>query len=202
MELKKKLLELIKSDAIVKSRSSYNEYLITEKKRLLNILKSLGYYNSEIDIYIENKKDNLIDLNINFDLGNKAKIKKITFIGNKIFKDSKLKRIITSSEYKYWKFLSGRKFLNENLVNFDKRLLTNFYKNNGYYNVEINSSFARLLNDNEFELIFNIDAKSVKFFGDLKLNLPSDFDEKNFVKINKLFQKIKGEKYSLAQWKF
>ena len=71
-----------------------------------------------------------------------SKDKKITFIGNKIFKDSKLKRIITSSEYKYWKFLSGRKFLNENLVNFDKRLLTNFYKNNGYYNVEINSSFA------------------------------------------------------------
>ena len=196
---KQKLLELIKSDAIVKSRSSYNEYVITEeKKRLLNILKSLGYYNPEIDIYVENKKDNLIDLNINFDLGNKAKIKKITFIGNKIFKDSKLKRIITSSEYKYWKFLSGRKFLNENLVNFDKRLLTNFYKNNGYYNVEINSSFARLLNDNEFELIFNIDAKSVKFFGDLKLNLPSDFDEKNFVKINKLFQKIKGEKYSIS----
>ena len=190
---------MIKSDAIVKSRSSYNEYVITEeKKRLLNILKSLGYYNAEIDIYVENKKDNLINLTINFNLGNKAKIKKITFIGNKIFKDSKLKRIIASSEYKYWKFLSGRKFLNENLVNFDKRLLTNFYKNNGYYNVEINSSFARLLNDNEFELIFNIDAKSVKFFGDLKLNLPSDFDEKNFVKINKLFQKIKGEKYSIS----
>ena len=49
---KKKLLELIKSDAIVKSRSSYNEYLITEeKKRLLNILKSLGYYNANRHLY-------------------------------------------------------------------------------------------------------------------------------------------------------
>ena len=30
--IKTKLLELIKSDAIVKSRSSYNEYVITEEK--------------------------------------------------------------------------------------------------------------------------------------------------------------------------
>ena len=45
------------------------------------------------------------------------------------------------------------------LLNFDKRLLKNFYLNKGYYNVEINSSFAKLINENEFELIFNINAK-------------------------------------------
>ena len=49
-------------------------------------------------------------------LGKKSKIKKITFIGNKIFKDKKLRRVITSSEYKFWKFISGRKYLNQNLV--------------------------------------------------------------------------------------
>ena len=137
----------------------------------------MGYYNSSVDIFVKNKKDNLVDVEINFNLGDKAKIKKITFLGNKVFKDSKLKRIIASSEYKYWKFLTGRKFLNENLVEFDKKLLTNFYKNNGYYNVEVNSSFAKLLNKNEFELIFNINAQSKIFFGELQLNLPLDFDK-------------------------
>ena len=56
----------------------------------------------------------------------------------------------------------------------------NFYKNRGYYNAEVNSSFAKLLNDNEFELIFNIDAKSKILFGNLSLTLPTDFDEENF----------------------
>ena len=65
-------------------------------------------------------------------------------VGNKVFKDRKLRRIIASEEYKFWKFISGKKYLNENLVEFDTRLLRNFYKNNGYYNVEINSSFAKL----------------------------------------------------------
>ena len=195
---KKKLIDLLKNDALIKSRSSYNEYLVNEeKKRLLNTLKNIGYYNADVDIYVENQENNLIELIIKFNLGSRAKIKKITFLGNKIFKDNKLKRVIASSEYKYWKFLSGRKFLNENTVEFDKRLLKNYYKNNGYYNAEVNSSFARMINENEFELIFNIDAKSKIYFGELKLNLPSDFDENNFLKIKKLFEKIKGEKYSI-----
>ncbi len=193
-----KTLELLKENALVKSRSSYNEVtLIDEKDRLLNVLKNLGYYNSSLDVLINDQKNNLIDLTFKIKLGEKARIKKITFIGNKVFKDRKLRRVIASSEYKFWKIISGRKYLNENLVNFDVRLLKNFYKNNGYYNVKVNSSFAKLLNENEFELIFNIDAKSKIYFGNLSLNLPLDFDEKNFTNIENLFKKIKGEPYSI-----
>ena len=63
--------------------------------------------------------------------------------------------------------------------------------------LQINSSFARLMNNNEFELIFNINAKDKIYFGDLKLDLPSDFDKKNFKNINKLFKKIKNKPYSI-----
>lgn len=192
-----KILEALKENALLKSRNSFNEFILKkEKNRLITVLKDLGYYNPSVEIFIE-EKNKLIDLTFEFNLGNKAKIKKITFIGNKIFKDRKLRRVIASSEYKFWKFITGRKFLNENLVLFDKRLLENFYKNNGYYNVEINSSFGKLIDDDEFELIFNIDAKSKVYFGELKLNLPSDFDINNFKSIDKLFKKIKGEKYSI-----
>jgi outer membrane protein insertion porin family len=108
-----------------------------------------------------------------------------------------LKRLITSTEYKFWKFISGRKYLNPNLIEIDKRLLNNFYLNNGYYDVSINSSFARLIKNNEFELIFNINANDKIYFGDLKLDIPTDFDKKNFEKINKLFKEIKNEPYSI-----
>ncbi len=193
-----KILDALKENALIKSRSSYNETILKEEKnRLKGVLKKLGYYDADVEIYISDEKNNLINLTLDFELGEKAKIKKILFVGNKIFKDSKLRRIIASSEYKFWKFLSGRKFLNEDLVEFDKKLLTNYYRNNGYYNVKINSSFAKQLNNNEFELIFNIDAKSKVFFDNISLVLPSDFDENNFKKIKKLFSKIKGEAYSI-----
>ena len=55
------------------------------------------------------------------------------------------------------------------MIKYDERLLKNFYLNKGYYNVVINSSFAKMTNDQSFELIFNIDANSKLFFGDLKI---------------------------------
>ena len=193
-----RILDIIKKETNIKPRSSYNENIIKKEKiKIENILKKLGYYNSNLDILVEQSKNNLINLTYNIQLGEKSKIKKITFLGNKIFKDNKLYRIITSTEYKFWKFISGRKYLNQNSVLLDERLLRNFYKNNGYYNVEINSSFAKLLNDNTFELIFNINSGPKVFFGDLKLNLPTDFDNNNFVSIDKLFKKTKGKPYSI-----
>ena len=98
----------------------------------------------------------MVSIDYKIDLGEKSKIGKISFIGDKIYKDSKLKSIIVSEEYKFWKFISGKKFLKEEIIEIDKRLLKNFYLNKGFYNVKINTSFAKLINKNEFELIFNI----------------------------------------------
>ena len=193
-----RILELIKDGTSIKQRSSYDERKIkNDKLKIKDILQVIGYYNASLDILVEQSKNNLVSITYDIDLGKKSKIKKITFIGNKVFKDKKLRRIITTTEYKFWKFISGKKFLNQNSVFLDERLLKNFYKNNGYYDVKINSSFAKLLDDNNFELIFNIDAGSKIYFGELDLKLPTDFDENNFSSIKKLFKKIKGDPYSI-----
>ena len=93
--------------------------------------------------------------------------------------------------------MSGKKYLNENLINFDVQLLKNFYLNKGYYNVVINSSFAKKFDDDTFELIFNINAKNKVKFGKLELELPADYDKNNFTKINETFDDLNGKTYSL-----
>ena len=194
----KKILQSINAEKLIKEKSPYNDLILkNEKNRITSKIKELGYYNAIIETSVETISKNLVNINFNFNLGEKAKIKKISFIGNKIFKDRKLKRIIASTEFKYWKFISGRKYLNPAIADLDKRLLKNFYLNNGYYNVKINSSFAKLINDNEFELIFNIDANEKVFFGDLKLDIPMDFESTNFTSIDELFQKIENKPYSI-----
>jgi len=194
----KKILQSINAEKLIKEKSPYNDLILkNEKNRITSKIKELGYYNAIIETSVETISKNLVNINFNFNLGEKAKIKKISFIGNKIFKDRKLKRIIASTEFKYWKFISGRKYLNPAIADLDKRLLKNFYLNNGYYNVKINSSFAKLINDNEFELIFNIDANEKVFFGDLKLDIPMDFERTNFTSIDELFQKIENKPYSI-----
>ena len=183
----------------LRSRSSFNEVLLNADKKILkSSLKDAGYYFSNIDIETIDLGDKKLDLIFNIDLGNKAKIKKISFIGDKKFKDGKLKSLIVSEEYKFWKIISGKKFLNESLIKFDERLLKNFYLNKGYYDVEINSSFAKLLNDDdEFELIFNINAKNKFFFGNLKIELPTDFETSNFDILKSFFADLKDQPYSI-----
>ena len=195
----KKIRNKIFDNIKLKSRSSFNELLVEQdQKIILNTLKGIGYYFAKVSSNVYDLNDNKVSLDYNIDLGKKAKIKKITFIGDKKFKDNKLKSIIISEEYKPWKFLSGKKFLNENLISFDQRLLKNFYLNRGYYDVKINSSFAKLRENNEFELIFNINANKKIFFNDLKITFPNDFDADNFNKLNELFDEIKGSHYSLS----
>ena len=194
----KKILEAIKDGLKLKERTSYNEnFNKDDVSQIISNLKDLGYYFASVNSYVESFNGNIVDLTYDIDLGNKAKIKKISFIGDKVFKDSKLKSIIVSEEYKFWKFISGKKFLNENIIEFDKRLLKNFYLNKGFYNVKINSSFAKITGDDEFELVYNIDANKKIYFGQIDLSLPIDFDKNNFKKLDKLFLELKDEAYSL-----
>ena len=94
-----KILEDLKKNSILKSRSSFNKVLLEKEiKKIKNFLKNMGYYFSKIEISIDELKDNKINLNYNISLGEKAKIKKISFIGDKIFKDKKLKNVILSEE--------------------------------------------------------------------------------------------------------
>ena len=192
------LLSKIIKDITLKSRSSYNEILLNKDKLIITqSLKNLGYYFSKIDVSIEELNDNKVNLIYDISIGKKAKIKKISFIGNKIYKDKKLKAVILSEEYKPWKFLSGKKYLNQPMIDYDRRLLRNFYLNKGYYNVVINSSFAKMTNEEEFELIYNIEANPKLYFGKLNLNLPSDFSKSNFNDVEKFFLKLENEPYSL-----
>jgi outer membrane protein insertion porin family len=194
----KKIKEKITQNLNLKSRSSFNEvYLQKDKAIIQSNLKELGYYFSTIEILINQLDNNKVDIFYEINLGKKAKIKKISFIGNKIFKDKKLKSLIVSEEYKFWKFISGKKFLNENIIMLDKRLLKNFYLNKGYINVVIDSSFAKLIDDSSFELIFNISANKKVFFNNLTLELPNDFDEENYRPILTIFEDLNGKPYSI-----
>ena len=193
-----KIKELIKDNFKLKSRSSFNDVqLIQEVKTIESTLKTLGYYFSKVNPYVESLENNMVIVEYKIELGDKAKIGKISFLGDKIFKDKKLKSIIVSEEYKFWKFISGKKYLQEQLVSIDKRLLTNFYLNKGFYNVKINSSFAKLLREDEFEIIFNVDPGKKIIFNDLKIVLPDNFTKDNYKNLENLFIKLKDKPYSI-----
>jgi len=193
--MKKELFKILK----LKSRSSFNETMLSnDRSAIIGYLKNIGYYFAKVETFVEKSENKLVNIDHKIEIGNKSKIKKISFIGNIIYKSSKLRSLIVSEEYKFWKFISGRKYLNQQTIKFDEALIKNFYLNKGYYDVEVNTSFAKLINDEEFELIFNINPKNKVFFNNLSLTLPDDFSESNFNNLRKLFIEVKGEPYSIS----
>ena len=193
------LTDLLLDKIKLKNRSSYIESsFLSDLNLVKNILKSSGYYFADVKTTSTlNEEQNSTRLTYDIDLGKKAKIHEIKFIGDKKIKDRKLKNIITSEESKFWKFISQSVYLNSERIELDKRLLTNFYKNSGYYNVKITNSFVEFNNEDSFKLIFNINSGDKFKFNELTLVLSDDYDSKYFMKINESLEDLKNQDYSL-----
>ena len=179
----------------MKEKNSFVEdYISKDLNKIKSFLKVSGFYFSVVEVSLEENQNNTVNLIYDIDLGEKASIKNIKFTGDKVYKDKELKSIIVSEEDKFWKFISKRKYLNENTVNLDIRLLKSFYLNKGYYNSTIESSSASLI-ENGFELIFNINAGKKFYFNQFNLIIPSNYEEKNFEPIYDEFKNLKNQTY-------
>ena len=161
-----------------------------------NTLKSNGYYFVDLKTSISKNDNNTVDLTYDINLGEIAKIKKISFIGNKIFRDNTLRNVVISEESKFWKFLSNNKFLDQNRISADLTRLNNFYKNRGYYNAKIKSTTGIITEDKQFELIFNINAGEKFFFDNLEIANTTNYSIDSLQKFQKKFKDLKGQQYS------
>ncbi len=190
-------------DKVTEISSKIEKYPFVENKineqvnLLKNILRSYGYYFVELEAFVNENSNNTVDLVYNFNLGNIAKIKKINFIGNKVFRDNTLRNIIISEENKFWKFITKNKLLDNSRIKADVIRLNNFYKNRGYFNVNIKSTTAIITDQNQFELIFNINAGEKYFFDNISIkNISDEVLTENLDYFENIFAKLKNKPYS------
>ena len=157
---------------------------------------SMGYNFVQVNAKYEEFSENRINLIIDIDKGEKTKIRKINFIGDKKIRDRRLRDIIASEEYKFWKFLSKNIYYNESNVKLDKRLIKNYYKSAGYYDVQVLSSDAVLGNDSYTTLNYNINAGNRYIITKIFTDVDPVFDKNVFLPLEKNFKKIVGSYYS------
>ena len=193
----KKFIKLLEENLTLKSKSSFNKFLLqNDLNNISNILRKLGYYFAKVDVQQKLNSNNTINLIYDVDMGEKALISEIKFIGNKKFKSSKLLKIIKSEENKFWKFLSKRKYLDKERTNLDKRLLKNFYLDRGYYQVNIEDVYTKILDGKSFSLTYKIDANRKFLFNTFKILMPDDYNSSDFDELRKVFNNLKNSTYS------
>ena len=153
-------------------------------------LNASGYYQALISPEVIKIDNNQVNLIINIDKKEISKIKNIYFIGNKFFSSSQLLEVVSSSEDGWWKLFSSSAF-SEQRIEFDKQLLKDFYKNKGFFDVQIESAFASLDKNNNFSLTFSINSGKKYKFGDFDIKkIGALYDEKHINEIKIISNKL------------
>jgi len=192
-DIQKTILEKLE----LKEKGSFIENNLNQD---INIIKklyaSIGYNFSTVEAKIERFDNNRINLIYFLERGKKTDIAKINFTGDKKIKDKRLRDIIVSEEKKFWKVLSKNTFLNFSNIELDKRLLINYYKSLGYYDVQVLSTNAEISKKNLTNLTYTINAGTRYRVIKISTNVSDVLDKKLFFPLQDYYKKIIGKYYS------
>jgi len=201
-EKAKKYTEKIIEITSLREKGSFIENNVQNDINLImSFYRALGYYFVKIDADIEKLKKNRVNIVYTIDKGEKAKIAKIYFLGDKKIREKKLRDVITSQEDRFWKFISRNVYLSKERVELDKRLLTNYYKNKGFYEVDIKSTSVEYSEGDGFVLNYNIDAGTRYRFKKIFADVSGTLDESAFYSLEEEFNKLVGKYYSQKKLK-
>ncbi len=191
--IKDQILEFIKS----KEKGSYIKNNIQEDINIIKTLySSIGYNFAQVDAKVKKLNEQNLDLIFEIKRGEITRISKISFIGDKKIKEKRLRDIIASEEDKFWKFITRNTRFSENLINLDKRLLVNYYKSIGYYDVKVTSSSAQVQDTENINIIYTIDAGQRYTIKRIATSVDSVFDKELFFPLEKIYKKYVGDYYS------
>ena len=181
----------------LKANESFIENKLSEDiAKLKKIYASIGFNFITAETKIERFDNNRINLVHFLEKGKKTNIQKINFTGDKKIKEKRLRDVIVSEEMKFWKFLSKNTYLNFNNIELDKRLLINYYKSLGYYDVVILTDNAEISKKNNTILTYTINAGTRYRIAKISTNVSDVLDKEAFIPLKKNFSKVTGKYYS------
>ena len=196
-EKSNKYQEQIKKIIKLKQKSSYiRSYLTDDVNTIKSLYSSLGYNFAEVETKIKKINNYAYDLLLEINRGQQTKISSIEFIGNNKVRSNRLRDIVASEESKFWKILSRNTNFSKDLINLDIRLLRNYYKSLGFYDVQVNSNSVEINKEKNVNLIYSIEEGKRYTINKISIKADPVFDKKIFFPLEKDYRKLIGDYYS------
>ncbi len=167
------------------------------KSELVRSYASNGRYGAGVDIEEILKPRNRIEINIEVDEGQSAKIKKINIIGNEKYTDDELLDAFELSEGSFFSFLSSdNQYSREKLIG-DIETLESYYRDRGFLKFSIESSQISLSRDKKSIFItYNVNEGMKYTVNDVNVVGETPFEEDLYTDI---INSLKEKTYSQAQ---
>jgi outer membrane protein insertion porin family len=114
------------------------------------------------------RSDNRVDLIFEIFEGDVVAIERLSFVGNRVFSDRRLRRVLETKQAGLFRtFIRGDTFL-EDRIEFDKQVLRDFYLSRGYVDFRTNSVNAQLAQERDGHFVaFNIQEGQQFKFGEI-----------------------------------
>ena len=165
-------VEALKDEIKLKSRVVYTRSRVqNDVQRLIDIYQRNGRYAATIEPKVIQLPQNRIDLIFEITEGPVTEIRRVSFVGNKHFKDSDLRSVVQTKESAWYRFLSSDDTYDPDRLAFDRELLRQFYLRKGYADFRIVSSIAELApNRKGFFVTFTIEEGNRYQFGKVNVS--------------------------------
>ena len=188
--------EIILEEIGTRPRNVFSRELIkNDSEKILTLYKRQGFFSTFVEPKIIKVDENRVNLVFEVFEGKEATIKKVNFTNNKIFSDSTLKDVISSTEYRWYEFWGTNDRFDKDRINYDKDLLKKYYFDNGYIDFEIVSVNSSLV-DNRKDFIVNFTIFEGKRYKIANVEFNSSIRNLSSIKIKDLVDVDKGDWFS------
>ncbi len=139
-------------------------------QKILEAYRRAGRFAASVTPTYKPLAQNRVDLIFEITEGPKTGVKSINFIGNEVFKDSKLRSEVVTRQSRWWRVFESNDNFDPDRMEYDRELLRQFYTNEGYADFRVTSSIAELTPDQkDFYMTFTIDEGPLYNFGEISV---------------------------------
>ncbi|QUJ77577.1 outer membrane protein assembly factor BamA [Sulfitobacter albidus] len=129
-----------------------------------------GRLSARVQPKVIRRNQNRVDLVFEIFEGDNIEVERLSFVGNRIYSDRRLRRVLGTKQAGLFRRLVRRDTFVEDRVEFDKQLLRDFYLSRGYVDMRVNSVNAELTEERDgFFVGFNIQEGQQFQFGQVSV---------------------------------
>ncbi|MGB1753455.1 MAG: outer membrane protein assembly factor BamA, partial [Paracoccaceae bacterium] len=119
-----------------------------DRSAIAQLYADQGRLAARITPKIIRRSDNRVDVVFEIFEGGLTEIERIGIVGNRVFSDRRLRRVLDSKQAGFLRTFVRRDTFLADRIQFDKRLLTDFYNARGYIDFEVSDVNAELAEEN------------------------------------------------------
>ncbi|HCP82143.1 MAG TPA: outer membrane protein assembly factor BamA [Octadecabacter sp.] len=130
-----------------------------------------GRINATVSPRIIERSDNRVDLVFEVFEGGLTEVERISFVGNRAYGESRLRRVLETKQAGILRAVIGRDTYIADRVAFDQQVLTDFYQSRGYVDFQVQNVDVSLTRERDAYLItFNVQEGQQFEFGNVSVS--------------------------------